>query len=675
MGIEQSVRKERIRNMKVINHYTGNPMINNALMTIKALAGLSNVRDITTDVLRNMIKRLCDELPYSLMSLNLRFKSYTMLFTKNGPLYNDKKMGEKVYEALLYKIVDGFESEGTKQCNITGLRYTKTFTEFMLEAWISLGVPEKEVKKKDLTLNRCWFPLLGGLGSDAQSLPMATQTYNVHPICVVILQFLPFCAYIYKKGILLIDSTALEFCEDFVEEKVRSLIEKVREVAVADGPIENMKGNSRGSYILEALEVMEKCKADCEYADVNLWSFSNSGAGANCSIDRVPNELLKQLSVLRNRHRGELEHILTNPLLSSGFLECLSDKKDWRFLYPAKKYEGVSAGFFESYWNVIGREKQTELAKYISGLVMRYKDSKDDAVLSKTDAYEVRYDYASLLNRILCRATEKKDWSMSCQLAILDNPELLPIPYRCYQMYKLVHFYYQKGVSVSSFPQMDVKDTMASRFCVKMINLINDASDYQKERIIKRIENNDVDHSIFDELLIDYAWEEGIYYLYPLLYATETGEKNVYGLCALLRLYYKNEEDLSSWKDEIDCSAVPVIPDIKRWFDRINEFVCQYVDYRFQSITDETKGMLLYDKIKRSIPRSDLRSQMIWFYSILQRLSENGKEWSEYDLIYDPWDNYAFRTFLFAFRLKLNELSSTNFINNLKTNSYVSADK
>lgn len=69
----------------------------------------------------------------------------------------------------------------------------------MLDTLVSLGVPEKEARKKDLTLNRCWFPLLGGLGSDAQSLPMAIQTYHVHPICVVLLQFLPFCAYIYKK--------------------------------------------------------------------------------------------------------------------------------------------------------------------------------------------------------------------------------------------------------------------------------------------------------------------------------------------------------------------------------------------------------------------------------------------------------------------------------------------
>lgn len=86
-------------------------MINNALMTIKALAGLSNVQDITTELLESMIRKVCDKLPYSLKDLNLRFKSYTMLFSGNGLLYNpkSKEVDKDVYELLLLKITQGFE--------------------------------------------------------------------------------------------------------------------------------------------------------------------------------------------------------------------------------------------------------------------------------------------------------------------------------------------------------------------------------------------------------------------------------------------------------------------------------------------------------------------------------------------------------------------------------------
>lgn len=349
-------------------------------------------------------------------------------------------------------------------------------------------------------------------------------------------------------------------------------------------------------------------------------------------------------------------------------MECLSDNREWSGLYPAKKYEGVSVGFFESYWKAIHQEKKTAMAQYISGLIMKYKDAKDDAVLGKTDAYDAKNDYTSLLSRILWRATEKGDWSMSCQIAILDDPESLPISYRCFQIYKLVHFYYQKGVSLSDCPSLNVKDTMAFRFCAKMIHLMESSSDYPREK--DRIpefrygeQANDVDSSVFDKLLIENAWKDGIYRLYSLFYTTN-GKKNIYGVCALLRLYNGNREDLSLEEEDIEFPVQPLDADIKKWLDRINEFTCQYVSYRFQDAVDKSKYVTLCNKIKRSIPRSDLRLQMIWFYSILQRLNESGKEWNEYDLIYDPWGNYAFKTFLFAFRLKLNEISSNNIENN-----------
>lgn len=66
---------------------------------------------------------------------------------------------------------------------------------------------------------------------------------------------------------------------------------------------------------------------------------------------------------------------------------------------------------------------------------------------------------------------------------------------------------------------MNVKETMASRFCVKIIKLLNQASEYQRMKIIDRIldfrygeKNNDVDFSILDELVIENAWEEGVYH-------------------------------------------------------------------------------------------------------------------------------------------------------------------
>lgn len=653
--------------MKIVNSYTGNPMINNALMTIKALAGLSNVQDITTELLESMIRKVCDKLPYSLKDLNLRFKSYTMLFGGNGLLYNpnSKEIDKEVYELLLLKITQGFELNGDSQCNLTGWRYSKTFSEYLLESMLDLGIPKKDIKKKDLTLNRFWIPLLGGLGSDAQSLPMAKQTYEIHPICVVLLQFLPLSAFIYKKGILLIDSAALEFSEDFVEENVTIIVDKAKEVISTSAPIENMKGTSKGHFVLQALKIFDKVKVDCGNAEVNLWSFSNSGTGANCSIDRIPNDLLKSLSKLRNLHRGETENILSNPTISSAFVECLSDKKEWYGLYPSKNYDGVSTDFFESYWMVIGKDKQTEMAKYIAGLIVKYKDSKDENILSKSDAYDVKkYDYTSLINRVLWRATVEGEWTMMHQLAILDNPEMIPISYKSYRIYKMVHFYYIKQVTSNVLPSLEMVRSNAYLLCLKLINLINKASDYRRNKVINRIlefrygeENNDVDSSVFDELFIEDSWNEDINSIYSLIY-TISGKKNIYGLCALLRLYYKAPTPVKLNQDESHVPEVEMDKDNKKWLENINKFTNQYIDYRMQNVSEVSKIPELLNKINRSVSRNDVHEQLNWFNIILQRMNESGIVWNEYDLIYNPSGNFALKTFIFAFRMKLNEIIS-----------------
>lgn len=65
-------------------------------MTIEALAGLKSVNEITSDVLRQQFNER------KLWELNRRLKSYTMLFTRNGPLLNDAKLGESIYRFCLY---------------------------------------------------------------------------------------------------------------------------------------------------------------------------------------------------------------------------------------------------------------------------------------------------------------------------------------------------------------------------------------------------------------------------------------------------------------------------------------------------------------------------------------------------------------------------------------------
>ena len=333
--------------MKIFKTYTGNAMLNNALMTIEALGRLENITQVTPELLLELYRKL------DLISLNKRLKSYTMIFSLNNPLVNPAKKansaGEKIYENLILSILNNFENEGPNICEVSGLRFESTFENFYQKEIENLKyeVKSKRLDKKeerrllknldntDLSLNRSWFPLIGGLGSDAQALPQAKFTVQIHPICIAIMQFLPLSALLYKGGILLIDSSNFEFTRSFIEGNVKEVKQRIQ-TTMLDKPIENIKDFSKGNYISKAIKILTDKEMEDEYSDLNLWSFSNSGTGASCEIERVPNRLIKKLIRMNKNTKinSELKNILKNNFTAYSFLTALDDNREWYLLYP-----------------------------------------------------------------------------------------------------------------------------------------------------------------------------------------------------------------------------------------------------------------------------------------------------------------------------------------------------
>ena len=237
----------------IFQSYTGNAIVNNALQTIEALADLKSVVEITPRVLLEQYEK------HDLPQVNKRLKNYTMIFSKNGPLFNDASYGEKIYDSLLRLIINNFESDGTHQCEITGLKFTTTFEEFYERVLNEIGYPKEKIAEKDKTINRCWFPLSSSLGSDAQALPQAKFAIKIHPICLVIVQFLPLSAFhLYKGAILLIDSIDFKFVRKYKRGHVEKIC-KLLELKGSNEKIENLKG-TKAHYILEALDILDDKK-------------------------------------------------------------------------------------------------------------------------------------------------------------------------------------------------------------------------------------------------------------------------------------------------------------------------------------------------------------------------------------------------------------------------------
>src|SRR3989304_601539 len=101
--------------MKIFETYTGNAMLNNALMTIEALADLKNVSDITPEILLKLYNEPIKG--YSLIELNKRLKSYTMVFSLNNPLVNPAKktenVGQNIYNDILLSVINNCETHGS----------------------------------------------------------------------------------------------------------------------------------------------------------------------------------------------------------------------------------------------------------------------------------------------------------------------------------------------------------------------------------------------------------------------------------------------------------------------------------------------------------------------------------------------------------------------------------
>lgn len=631
--------------MKIFQTYTGNAMLNNALMTIEALAKISSVTEISTTLLKELYQKV------SLKDINKRLKSYTMAFSLNNPLVNPAKKtnnaGENTYHHLLNAIIDGFENDGEKVCEISGLKFNKTFEDFYKEEierqkkeLVSrikdnklLNKELKNIENTDTSLNRSWFPLIGGLGSDAQALPQAKFTVQIHPICIPILQFLPLSAVLYKGGIFLIDSSNFELARYMVAYNTKILSEKIQEKSSKDS-VENVRDFSKGDYLLKALELLAE-KEDNEecYTDLNLWSFSNSGTGASCEIDRVPNSLIRKLQKIKQNPQisNELKRILSKNESAYSFIEALEGNKDWFLLYPSvfgsgKKrveYEGTSPEFLEAYYKEIGFTKLLPIAKYIAGLIDTYKSKTFENILDKTDAWN-NPEYRIELFKVLVKATEISKWTLKNHIGILDNQDVLPIKNNFYQLHKLIHYFTQKRIVSNKLPQIAVDDSKVYQACQWIISLIQTDTRYNNLRssLISPNENPKVGFNrlIFDALdYTEFLLEEVIDLLYDEYFILRK-----HGINELMRIFFSQpEQDKFVFVNRI--TNLEKDRAFQSWKANIQAFVTDYQSYFYAKNFNFETNIPSYKKFVNTI--NALIKEEDNFYSLLFEMIYNTNEY------------------------------------------------
>jgi hypothetical protein len=659
----------------IFNNYTGNAMLNNALMTIEALAELNGVSEITPELLILQYDNI------GLQELNNRLKSYTMLFTKNGPLKNDRENGQKIYKVLFEHIVNNFENTGKFICEITGLNFSKTFDELFKEALEKVGLSNSDINKKDTTINRTWFPLIGGLGSDAQALPQAKFAIRIHPICIPIMQFLPISSVLYRGRILLIDSSNFEFSREFIAQNVKDVRNRIQLTSSKDS-IENIKDYSRGHYILKAIQILEEKEFEDEYSDLNLWSFSNSGTGASCDIERIPNDLIKKLLKIKQNPEtnNELKSILISKGLSYTFIEALENNTEWNGLYPAvfgsgnKKveYDGVSVEFLEEFFKQIGSVGKIGYAKYLAYLIGKFKSDSFGKYLNKRDAYRDK-NYHSDLFTVLVKAACNGEWDLDHHINILDDKDELPTKNYFYHIVKLTHFYYYKKKSEFQLPAITNKSNKIKHVSEWLIALIQ--QDINSKKIIKHLTNAQTNSTVGYSSLFFRASQDIELDIESILYSMyDKGfKRSLFGINALLRIFFSQPKQRLH---AIKSLAFPIDWELEKreiyWINQIREFADDYKNYYFAKYKNTNTGAKPLTKFLNLVNHIPINYSkfLTWFYEAVENtnayLVENKKstlksKWSN-ALLYEPIEGeYAIGFAIFAIKFSLLKQYQTEY--------------
>jgi len=195
-------------------------------------------------------------------------------------------------------------------------------------------------------LGRDWIPLGGSLGNDAQALPVASRPLHVSALALFALQYLPLGVFLFKGKLACPQSTESKLPQAWVSKTV-----KQNEDRLSLGQTEILgKGTGTGGV----LNLLMRCFDDLSYTpgtEALLWLFCNSGTGADCQIEEIPDVALAFISKAAPAFGSEIRHfIAADPKDSRQQLfECIRGRRDYPGLYAYKKQSGASPGFYELY--------------------------------------------------------------------------------------------------------------------------------------------------------------------------------------------------------------------------------------------------------------------------------------------------------------------------------------
>jgi len=354
-------------------------------MVLTALAGKTNVSSLTFADIREVFGD-----GSVLARHNQHLKSYTMVFGTNGPLtqpaYKKVKKNESLYVGTLAGLLSYAETEGNagQPCDLTGMITDLDFHAVVSAALAASDLPVPQQK----WIGRDWVPLGGSLGNDAQALPGASRPLHVSALALFALQYLPLGVFLHKGKLTCYQSTASGLPQSLVSE----IVERNRD------PLQvGILGKGTGSrivleFLLRHFERLHEHRIDeslPENTELLLWLFSNSGAGADCLQEWVPEIALRFIHDAQLEYSHEIRTLLKGDPKNSHFqlFECVRSGRDYPGLYRNKKWPGTSCEFYAFYQiSILGTDPiAIPVASKLASLVMRESTAKERQELAKPE--------------------------------------------------------------------------------------------------------------------------------------------------------------------------------------------------------------------------------------------------------------------------------------------------
>ena len=364
--------------------WTGNPFVDTGLMVILHLANKNEISELSYE----NVKRVLGD-GRELASRNAKLKSFTMVFGRNGPLtngygYKSGTPSEKNYQIYINLVKGLLNAIQIKEqdgyiCEICGINTNFNFATLYKQVLSNAGEKIKEGK----VLGREWFPLSGSLGSDAQALPSASRAMNICPTCLFSTHYLPVSLILLGGKVAVFQSTSQLFTMDLITAIVDDTIARVK---AGDGVTIGKKEGTRvlTRRLLDYFEKLQKEKKRNnlpDYTNLLVWKFSNSGTGADCELEEIPNNALMFLwEAVNYGLRIEIDKLLANEPKDPRFqlLTAIREGKDYKGLYPYKKNPGANTELFILYQLKICNvaKKALIIAQKIASEFINFLDNK-----------------------------------------------------------------------------------------------------------------------------------------------------------------------------------------------------------------------------------------------------------------------------------------------------------